>query len=69
VWAQPAPLSSAEQEQRRAQERERLLREQQEKAPDVRLPPAPEAEAARLPASESPCFAIHELKLRAVAGA
>jgi hemolysin activation/secretion protein len=68
VWAQPAPLSSAEQEQRRAQERERLLRSSQEKAPDVRLPPAPEAEAARLPAAESPCFPIHELKLRAAAG-
>ncbi len=68
VLAQPTPLSSAEQEQRRAQERERLLRSSQEKAPDVRLPPAPEAEADRLPASESPCFPIHELKLRAVAG-
>jgi len=68
VWAQPAPLSSADQEQRRAQERERVLREQQERAPDVRLPPAPQAGAAKLPAAESPCLPIRELKLRTVAG-
>lgn len=68
VWAQPAPLTSAEQEQRRAQERERLLREQQERAPDVRLPPVPQAEADRLPATESPCLPIRELKLRTIAG-
>ena len=68
AWAQPAPLSSADQEQRRAQERERLLREQQERAPDVRLPPAPQAEADRLPAAESPCLPIRELKLRSISG-
>jgi hemolysin activation/secretion protein len=68
VWAQPAPQTSAEQEQRRAQERERLLREQQEKAPDVRGTPAPAADTARLPALESPCFPIQTLQLRAVAG-
>jgi uncharacterized protein HemX len=45
AMAQPAPLTSAEQEQRRAEERDRLLREQQERAPDVRLPSAPAAEA------------------------
>jgi hemolysin activation/secretion protein len=51
VWAQPAPQTSAEQEQRRAQERERLLREQQEKAPDVAASqrPPPTAPAARAP--------------------
>jgi len=68
VWAQPAPQTSAEQEQRRAQERERLLREQQEKAPDVRGTPAPAADTVRLPATESPCFPIQTLQLRAVAG-
>lgn len=68
VWAQPAPQTSADQEQRRAQERERLLREQQERAPDVRLPPAPQAQADRLPAAESPCLPVRELKLRALAG-
>jgi hemolysin activation/secretion protein len=68
VVAQPAPQTSAEQEQRRAQERDRLLREQQERAPDVRLPKVPEAEAAKLPAAESPCFPVHTLKLRTVAG-
>ncbi|SFU80337.1 Hemolysin activation/secretion protein [Polaromonas sp. YR568] len=68
VWAQPAPQTSAEQEQRRAQERERLLREQQEKAPDVRGAPAPAADNARLPAAESPCFPIQTLQLRAVTG-
>ncbi|MEO8389917.1 ShlB/FhaC/HecB family hemolysin secretion/activation protein [Polaromonas sp.] len=68
VLAQPAPQSSAEQEQRRAQERERLLREQQEKAPDVRGSQTPAAENPQLPTAESPCFAIQTLQLRAVAG-
>lgn len=68
VFAQPAPQSSAEQEQRRAEERDRLMREQQERTPDVRPPKAPEAEAARLPTAESPCFPVHTLKLRTAAG-
>ncbi|MCY1162828.1 Filamentous hemagglutinin transporter protein FhaC [compost metagenome] len=71
AMAQPAPQTSAEQEQRRAQERDRLLREQQEKTPDVRLleaPKSPEAEAAKLPVAESPCFKVNALKLRIVAG-
>lgn len=50
-------------EQRRIQERETQLREQQEKARDVRLT-APTAQAQRLPAQESPCFLIHQLELR-----
>lgn len=64
--SQPAPLTSAEQEERRTQERERLLREQQEKAPDVRILKAPQVEASRLLAEELPCFTINELKLRSV---
>jgi len=68
VLAQPAPQSSAEQEQRRAQERERLLRAQQEKAPDVRGSPAAVADSAKLPTAESPCFAVQTLQLRPVAG-
>lgn len=66
AWSQPAPSIDA-QEQRRAQERERVLREQQEKPPDERrTPPAP-AEAARLPV-ESPCVVIQQLGLKTVAG-
>ena len=65
--SQPAPLSSAEQEERRTQERERLLREQQEKTPDVRILKAPQLEAVRLLAEESPCFTINELRLQSVA--
>jgi hemolysin activation/secretion protein len=68
VWAQPAPPTSADQEQRRALDRERLLREQQEKAPDVRLPATPAAEPSRLPAGESPCFVIRELDLKIAGG-
>jgi hemolysin activation/secretion protein len=68
VWAQPAPLSTADQEQRRAEERERLLREQQEKGRDERAPPPPQPEATKLPAAESPCLPIRELKLRTLAG-
>lgn len=50
-------------EQRRIQERETQLREQQEKARDVRLT-APTAQVQRLPAQESPCFLIRQLELR-----
>jgi hemolysin activation/secretion protein len=68
AMAQPAPVTSAEQEQRRAEERDRLLREQQERAPDVRLPSAPAAEAVRLITGESPCFVIRTLDLKAAGG-
>lgn len=55
----------ASQELIRQQERERLLRQQQERAPDVRLLDAPAAASAnRLPTGESPCFAIDHLALR-----
>jgi hemolysin activation/secretion protein len=66
--AQPAPQTSAEQEQRRAEERDRAIRQQQERTPDVRLPVAPPIEPTRLLTGESPCFAIQELKLDVVDG-
>jgi hemolysin activation/secretion protein len=50
-------------EQRRIQEREAQLREQQEKARDVRLN-VPAAAAQRLPKQESPCFPIRQIELR-----
>ncbi len=62
--SQPAPLPGAEQQERRTQERERLLREQQEKTPDVRILDDAPIEAARLLADESPCFTINALTLR-----
>ena len=49
------------------QERDRVLREQQERGPDVRLPKTPEAEAGKLPRVESPCFVIHQLTLKSAA--
>jgi len=50
-------------EQRRTQERDALLREQQEPSNDVRLKPVVKAEKL-LPTSESPCFPIRQLELR-----
>jgi hemolysin activation/secretion protein len=50
-------------EQRRIQERDAQLREQQEKARDVRLN-APTAQVQRLPESEAPCFPIRQIELR-----
>lgn len=64
VWAQPAPLTSAEQEQRRAQERETQIREQQERGRDVRLPAPASIATERLPAGESPCFRITHIQLQ-----
>lgn len=61
--AQPSPKSSAEQEQRRALDRERATREYQEKTPDVQLQEKTRPEPATLPASESPCFRINQLSL------
>ena len=63
----PAPQSSDAQEQRRVQERDQVLREQQERGPDVRLPKIAEAEAGRLPSVESTCFVIHQLTLKSAA--
>ncbi|MGJ7488675.1 ShlB/FhaC/HecB family hemolysin secretion/activation protein, partial [Variovorax sp. LT2P21] len=50
-------------EELRQQDRERALREQQERAVDVRLPTTPERATGRLPESEAPCFRIDHLSL------
>lgn len=50
-------------EELRQQERERALREQQEKAVDSRLLPDAKPEARRLPQVETPCFRIDRLTL------
>lgn len=51
-------------EQRRAQERETLQRNQLERTPDVRGAAAPTADIQRLPAQEAPCFVINQLELK-----
>jgi len=50
-------------EQRRAQERQNRIRQQQEQAPDVRLQAAPAPSLQRLPEGESPCLPIAEVAL------
>ena len=65
TWAQVVlPADAASQEFLRQQERERILRQQLEQMPDVRLerPKAP-ADLGRLPIAESPCFNIERLAL------
>ena len=62
TWAEISPGDLAAQELQRQQERERVLRDQSERRPDVRLQPPPVA-AARLPDSETPCFAIDQIHL------
>ena len=58
------PPESANQEFVRQQERERLLRQQQEQAPDVRLQPASGlGEPDGLPDDEAPCFRIDLIQL------
>ena len=64
-WAQgPTNAKRDAAEQRRAQERETQLRDQQERTPDVHLPMPAVAPPQRLPASEAPCFTIHQIELR-----
>ncbi|WLH61611.1 ShlB/FhaC/HecB family hemolysin secretion/activation protein [Pseudomonas sp. FP2300] len=59
-----AQAAGPEEELLRQRERERVLREQLESRPDVRLQAAPVAEGVdRLPAKESPCFAINDIRL------
>jgi hemolysin activation/secretion protein len=54
----------AKEEFLRQEERERLLREQQEQTPDVILkPPVPIKEVGKLPLSEYPCFKIKQIIL------
>lgn len=50
-------------EQRRQQERANALRQEQERAVDVRRPAPAAAEPGRLPESETPCFKIDRLQL------
>ena len=51
------------QELLRQQERERVLRGQLEARRDVRLEHGPDEAQGRLPASETPCFPIHRIRL------
>ncbi|MGJ7615632.1 ShlB/FhaC/HecB family hemolysin secretion/activation protein, partial [Variovorax sp. GB4R4] len=50
-------------EQQRQQERERALREQNERIVDQRPQAAPPAPVQRIPESESPCFRIDRVLL------
>jgi hemolysin activation/secretion protein len=61
--AQTASAPNPFVQEQRQQERERALREQQERTVDARLERAPPAAAQRLPAAESPCFRIERLAL------
>ena len=61
---QAAELTAAEEEQLRQIERERVLREQLQRAPDVRLE-RPEAEPVRrIPVDETPCYPIRRIVLK-----
>lgn len=64
--SQPVPdaLPSDAVEQRRAAERGAQMREQLEKAADVRIPTVPSGDVQRLPAVETPCFLIQQLALK-----
>lgn len=63
AWALPMAAPSPDQQLILQQERERALQEQVlPTAPDVRLPRPADA-LADYPASEAPCFAIHELRM------
>lgn len=56
----------AAQEILRQHERERILREQQEIAPDIRLPTLSTGTTPHYPAHESPCFVINDILLTGV---
>jgi len=59
-----SPTDAADQEFLHQQERERVLRQQQEQRPDVRLQPDVAAAGAKLlPVDESPCFPIERILL------
>ncbi|RZI91771.1 MAG: ShlB/FhaC/HecB family hemolysin secretion/activation protein, partial [Rubrivivax sp.] len=61
TFAQQAPTTPQPfVEQQRQQERERALRQQNERAVDERLQAAPAPPATRIPESESPCFRVGE---------
>lgn len=61
------PTTTADQAQRRAQDRDRALREQQDIKPDVRLTAPSATSVERLPI-ETPCFVIQQLSLEAAPG-
>lgn len=63
VSASAQTQDSAAQELLRHQEREKLLREQQEPAPRVWLRPAHAASSELLPRNETPCFPIERIRL------
>jgi hemolysin activation/secretion protein len=64
VIAQQTPTSPQSIiEQQRQQERERALREQNERTVDQRLQAAPPAPVARIPEAEAPCFRIDRVLL------
>lgn len=67
VDAQTVPLPDLEQrtqeQQRRAQERQAEIRNQQERATDVHLQPSIAASVGKLPLDEQPCFPIQLLQL------
>ncbi|RAN42722.1 membrane protein [Herbaspirillum rubrisubalbicans] len=60
AWAQ---AERSAQEFQRQQERERALRQQQERSSDVRLPAQLGAPTEAVPNQESPCFPVHRLVL------
>lgn len=63
VSASAQTQGSAAQELLRHQEREKLLREQQEPAPRVWLRPAHAPSSELLPRNETPCFPIERIRL------
>lgn len=64
VAAPVIPENAASQEFLRQQERERILRERQEKMPDVRRKGPPAApEPGLIPSDETPCFEINRILL------
>lgn len=60
----PANIDRDAAEQRRIRERDAQVREQLERAPDVRLPAATAAPLQRLPGNEAPCFTLRQITLR-----
>ncbi|VDO08772.1 unnamed protein product, partial [Brugia timori] len=64
TWAQQTPTTPQPfVEQQRQQERERALREQNERTVDQRPQATPPVPARRIPESESPCFRIDRIVL------
>ncbi|MEJ1162919.1 ShlB/FhaC/HecB family hemolysin secretion/activation protein [Variovorax sp. CCNWLW186] len=66
LWAQAQQTPTTPQpfiEQQRQQERERALREQNERTVDQRPQAAPPAPVARIPETEAPCFRIDRVLL------